>query len=632
MSSATQELLNRLTSSAATSGSISSYHNELQAIRDEGDKSFLFLRTIIDLTSLSSSSSSGNGITLDDRQKEELIFHSILGFRHVMLFRWTKFSNEFRNLCRDYMFALGLNHIKQNQQVDSSSSISQDYMISKTVGNICLATAAAFWKRCWNNTQNNNEAAASSGVTTPAPEEQHLMQLMVQTTNVQIHLLKSTSELFQSVDSILQSDLSTISASTNNNTSSYMSCKGCAFLSNLIGEFSGGGSAVAQYNCSLEFHRVSHLTFEKTIGLLETLRIAMTGLGGIVSHFLANANDSTKIGYKKNEIELASMIVNVTNDVLSWEFGSSGGQWGTASSSSASAAAHSTIISLVRPPELWRECLIRPDFLGAVFQVYTTIRNQSNQNSVANAADAGNGVMMGQLKHSLRQLLLLLSSITGIVFEDKNQRIAYAGFLVDGCLSALSTISTEWSHIATLSPSAPSPSMEQMEEMEKETIDFCCMITKLVSNFKVEGLSQLPSFSNMLTAIASIGDLLLKQHVSELRKVQGDIECVDGYEWRDEALNMLLEAVVLLADDYWLLGVRQGNAQDVAMGTMANTLSTFYSSYVTCRIEMAKMEEHYLTANAADLDEVREEIAVANMEEEMTGMSCSKILLSTSCS
>ena len=36
---------------------------------------------------------------------------------------------------------------------------------------------------------------------------------------------------------------------------------------------------------------------------------------------------------------------------------------------------------------------------------------------------------------------------------------------------------------------------------------------------------------------------------------------------------------------------------------------------------MAKMEEYYLTANAAELDEVREEIAGASMEEEMTAAS-----------
>ncbi len=74
-------------------------------------------------------------------------------------------------------------------------------------------------------------------------------------------------------------------------------------------------------------------------------------------------------------------------------------------------------------------------------------------------------------------------------------------------------------------------------------------------------------------------------------------------------------------EDYWLLSVRNGNAQDLATQTMSSTLPPLYITYVQCRIEMAKMEEYYVTANAADLDEVREEIASVRMEEEMTAAS-----------
>ena len=241
---------------------------------------------------------------------------------------------------------------------------------------------------------------------------------------------------------------------------------------------------------------------------------------------------------------------------------------------------------MVRPPESWREYLIRPDFLGAIFQVYSIIRKDTGKTSFTSTGQKSS-LLYSQFKHSLRQLLLLLSSLTGIVFDNKNETIAYAGFLVDGCLSALSIVSNDLTH------ASQSLQMEQIEEIEKETLDFCCMITKLVANFKVEKISQLQSFSNTLAAITTIGELLLKQNVVELRKVQGDVECVEGCEWRDEALNLLLEAVVMLADDYWLLGVREGNAQDIAIKTMAATLSPFYISYVTCRIEMAKMEEHF---------------------------------------
>mmetsp|Transcript_17121 Transcript_17121/g.25568 ORF Transcript_17121/g.25568 Transcript_17121/m.25568 type:complete len:1342 (-) Transcript_17121:106-4131(-) len=653
---ATQELLARLTSASASASTpsspaqanSSSYHTELQKLRDEGDTSFLFLRTIIELTANTNVNVNANANAgINSGQNEELLFHSVLGFRHVMLFRWTKFSHEFKSICRDFMFALGLNIVKQEiiakQVQHQSQNQNQNHLntvvVSKTVGNVCLATSAAFWKRCWDELSSASSAhgsSSSSSTAASSAEEQHLMQLMVQTTAVQIHVIQSLAELFQSLESIIvqqpfqqiqqqQQHNTTIAnkSATENNALLYMSSRACSFLSSLIGEFSGSSSA-AQYNCSLEFHRVAHLAFEQNVGLIDTLRIAMGGMGAFVSTLLSSSPSAsasalpsgelstatiTNYTNDKNLMELGSTIVNLTNDVISWD--TSG--WGTSLSSSAHTNQTSTAgaSALVRPPEHWREYLIRPDFLGAVFQVYTAIRNTATV-----PQDKGLGLVLGQLKHSLRQLLLLLSSITGIVFEDKNQRIAYAGFLVDGCLSVLSIVSTEWSR-----NSDNNLTMEQIDEMEKETVDFCYMITKLVANFKVEGLCQLPSFENMLAAIATVGDLLLKQNVEELRKAQGDIECVEGYEWREEALNMLLEAVVLLADDYWLLGVRQGNSQDVALGIMGNALSPFYSSYVTSKIEMAKMEEYYLTVNAAEVDEVREEIAGASMEEEMTAAS-----------
>jgi hypothetical protein len=370
----------------------------------------------------------------------------------------------------------------------------------------------------------------------------------------------------------------------------HMGTMGCSFLSSLLGEFAGSNTA-ASYNCSLDFHRLAHVAFEEK-GILDLLKIAMGGLSGVVSKL---SNDASLM-------ELATGIVNLTIDVLSWEFGSIGGRWGRTGSS-----------GLVRPPEKWREYLIRPDFLGAVFGVYTSIRGAGAGAGACDASSGNSAVLGGQLKHSLRQLLIILSSITGIVFEDKNQKIAYSGFMVDGCMSVLSLLITELTE--------GTKSMQQAEQLESETVDMCCMIARLVANFRVEGLCQLPTFSNLLTAIASVGDTLLKISVAELKAAQGDVEMVDGGEWRDEALGMLLEAVCLLVDDHWLISRRPGNAQDVARTALSTSLAPLYHSYVTSRIEMAKMEEYHVTANAADLDEVREEIAGASIEEEMTSAS-----------
>lgn len=90
-------------------------------------------------------------------------------------------------------------------------------------------------------------------------------------------------------------------------------------------------------------------------------------------------------------------------------------------------------------------------------------------------------------------------------------------------------------------------------------------------------------------------------------------------EWRDEAVGIILGATVLLGDDPWLLG--SGEGPMAARSALSTTLAPLYSSYVTARVQMAKMEEHYITLHQADLDEVREEISATDLEEEMSSAS-----------
>jgi len=472
-------------------------------------------------------------------------------------------------------------------------------VLPKTIANACLTASAAFWKRSW-RTVNTDEAAVANMNT--SQEETHLLQLIsshtVTAASQQNYRMESTTNLFTSCESIILHPFHQTFASDRKQL--HMGTMACSFLTSLIGEF-GGGNTSASYNCSLEFHRLAHVAFESK-GILDLLKIAMGGLSGVVGKLNANANANANAD-KNSIMELSAEIVNLTIEVLSWEFGSIGGQWGRTGSS-----------GLIRPPEGWREFLIRPDFLGAVFGVYTSIRGESGSDGDGNGSNGNDGRVAGLLKHSLRQLLILLSSITGIVFEDKSQKIAYSGFMVDGCMSVLSLLMGELND--------GHKSVAQADHLESETVDMCCMITRLVANFRVEGLSQLPNFSNMLSAIAAVGDALLKISVAELKNAQGDVELVDGGEWRDEALGMMLEAVGLLVEDHWLISIRPGNLQDVAKTALSTSLAPLYHSYVTSRIEMAKMEEYYLTANAAELDEVREDIAGASIEEEMTS-ACS---------
>lgn len=58
----------------------------------------------------------------------------------------------------------------------------------------------------------------------------------------------------------------------------------------------------------------------------------------------------------------------------------------------------------------------------------------------AHAGGSGIGVSGGaNLPHALRQLLVQLSSIHGDIFENEEQRGAYASFLVEGATAVLSS-------------------------------------------------------------------------------------------------------------------------------------------------------------------------------------------------
>jgi len=564
MTGASQELLNFLSGPQGNSGSLqSSYHKNLEQLRDSGDKTFLFLRTILELTNPHFS----NGPL--SPQLMELLFHSILGFRHVLLHRWTQFHPDFRNTFRDFILSLGLGHE------------SMVHPLPKSASSACLSCSAAFWKRSWRQEDRLGAEQLSA-------EENDLLQ-MLHSQSQSFHIFRNTdtNELFAYFESVLHRSLSlTDDEIISNATPLNRATMAMFFLSTLVGEFSGGNTAVA-YNCSLEFHRLSHVAFEEK-GLQMSLKLAMGGLSIIIPK-MASAGSNSHL------VHLAVAIVNLTVDVLSWEFGSLGGQWGRTGGT-----------GLVRPPETWREWIIRPDFLGAIFELYKSLRGGNGNDQSSEQTNA-----IENLKHVLRQLLILLSSITGSIFEDRNEKIAYSGFMVDGCLSVFSLALSELVDTSH-------KSMNELEELEAEIVDMCSMILKLVCNFRIDLLSQLSSFSSMLSAISTIGDTLLKISVAELKKAQGDSELVEGEDWRNEAVGYLLEAVVLLTEDNWLVSARPGNAQDVAASAMSTALAPFYHSYVSCRLQMAKMEEYFITLNAADLDEVREDIISRTMEEEMS--------------
>jgi hypothetical protein len=532
-------------------------HASLQALRDAGDPQFLFLRCILELYD-------SQQPQLDPRQQlqhQELLFHCITGCRHVILSRWKSFGVPFRQSVRDYFMVLGCTSRRDNPSGGSKNSSP----FSRT---ICLAffnCSASFWKRQWNESRSKAESVTNSHSN---PQAEHaIMDNIHRQKNQQSSIpdLQDKAALFQYLNMLMSTPGPSMAVSAN-------------YLVVLVGEFAG--KSASNYNMPLEFHKRAHNSFEKDGWLDRVLQISMNALSQVVG--LLNASADSPIDIVSHE-ELAVSVVQLTTDVIGWEFGTEAWDSG--------GFPHSDTKSLVRPPETWRSVLIQPEFVKAIFDVHVMLCNSSSQRTS----------FPEKLEHSIRQLLLLLTSLSGNIFESQDERTVFASYLLDGILTLLSTSKTN--------------------QGSSELLDILSMISRLVVNFKLSTLIQLPSMQPLLHGIATLGQYLLQENLKECEVAQGDTESMEHRERREEALGLLLESVVLLCGDPWLFFSSLEEPRKVAQAALASSLGPLYSEFVTCRTRMARLEETYLTAHETDLDEVREEIHAVDLEEEMTSLA-----------
>lgn len=538
-----------------TNNDASVAHASLQALRDAGDPQFLFLRCIIELYDPQQPH-------LDQRQQQhqELLFHCITGCRHVILTRWQSFGVQFRQSVRDYFMVLG-----GSNRRDSQSDSQNTNPFSRTLSLAFYNASASFWKRQWNESRNKTVSATNSHCNPHA--EQTLMESIQRQKNQQSSMpdLHDKEALFH----YLQLLMSTIGPSM---------AASASYLLVLIGEFAG--KSASNYNMPLEFHKSAHTSFEKEGWLDRSLQISMKALSQVVGMLDASAGSSADIASHE---ELALIVVQLTTEVIGWEFGTEAWDSG--------GFPHFDAKSLVRPPEQWRSVLIQPEFIKAIFNVHVMLLESSTLRTSFSE----------KLEHAIRQLLLLLTSLNGNIFQSQDERIVFASYLLDGILSLLSTLETT--------------------QQSSELLDILSMVSRLVINFKLSTLIQLPSMQSLLQGIASTGQYLLLENLKECEAVRGDAESMEHREWREEALGILLEGVVLLCGDPWLIHSSSEKPRKAAQAALALSLGPLYAEFVTTRTRMARLEETYLTAHETDLDDVREEIHAVDLEEEMTSLA-----------
>lgn len=588
----------------APTNPITILHASLEHLRNTGDEQYLFFRATLELLTkhgfLGAESAAANHPTPLSGDEEQLLFHCVTGIRHVMLCRWGEyFQPSFRACVRDFLLAIGLGCFNNRTTTVNNAVLPRTFTLA------CLSSAASFWKRAWTGGSDDNVVQQDS--------QQNYLESLI-TTNLMPSMQRFNGtdgqELFAYLSSLLTSPFEQLLHPMELMRRQYTGSMTASFLSLLIGEFSGGNTS-ARYNLPIEFHRLCHQVFENgneeavlsgngsngsKSGLDTTLQLSMSALSSFVGLMLNTESDSEAIN-DESLLNLGISSVILTFDVLSWEFGASSSKWDFSNGSSKKDGGS----VLLRPPHRWREALINPEFLGAMFRVYNAVRVSSYDTLLRSVKEK-----RGRMAHQLRQLLLQLSSIaSGPIFADENERGAYAGFLLDGCLDALETILRD--------NQQRGQSIEETDFLSSEVIDLATMLSRLATNFGVKTLSHLASFQRFLSAIAMVGKWLLECCLAECERVEGDIESMEGLEWKYDAMTQILQCSEAMADDYWLVS---GDAQ-IASENLAKILAPLFAPYVNCRVRMSSLEEHFLTQQGEELDEIREEIWAFGLEEEM---------------
>lgn len=433
--SALSELCHLLRISSAD-GSAASFV-ELEKLRDTGDPTFLFLRSILELVYYK-----------QQNDQEILLFHCIMGVRDTFLQKWELFPMNFACLVRDFFFTCGL----------WGFSTSSTLVIPRAF----LTVSAAFWKRSllFLYAKAAPESSQASGSATTAVANIHHPQLGVLEQHIMLCFTAFPSHhhkffplnnaaipsLMECMDQLILFCLK-LGDSNNMHTASMA----CFFLNTLLGEVSGtvlahssssnsvtatsAGSA-ARYNLPLEFHRNVFKLYSSEGGLLDfTLQISISALLSISTLLQTNGN------YKADEafIKLAIGITSLANDVLSWDF---------SLSDISIQQQYNQQHQLLKPPTRWKTVIISPPtVVTEIFHMYSMVRGQI----ISANSSATTSIGMGQLRHhntvlakdssshqqishqklsmfaySLRQVLLDLASLSGPIFDAEDEKRVFS--------------------------------------------------------------------------------------------------------------------------------------------------------------------------------------------------------------
>jgi hypothetical protein len=284
-------------------------HSAIQFLRDNGDERCLFLRTIMEIQQQQQRQVQ----LMMSSNMEELLFHCVLGCRHVILGQWQQcFSVHFLRHLRDYFMVCG--HNTQHRSIRLAF----------------YTTAASFWKRAWNTEDDPNSVNSIAPVHHPL-ESRLLSEISLLPSVV---TLRTKEELFSHLNVLMQHEQQQQAAE---------------FLECVLSEF-GSKSTAVNYRMPLEFHKNSHKAFETKGALDQSLQLAITTL----SHLTSSMTE---------RVDSTIAVLQLINAILGWEFG-------TASWNSSDSISITSNGSLIRPPAQWHIFLGQVDIVHALFRMH----------------------------------------------------------------------------------------------------------------------------------------------------------------------------------------------------------------------------------------------------------------------
>jgi hypothetical protein len=534
----------------------------LEQLRESGDESFLFLRTILELT--------GTSLSENDA---ELLFHCITGCRQVLLWRFRDdegtspqqqhIPRGFCRVVRDF-FAQAAQQFVMTNGLPSTGT-------RKTTAMAFYTASAALWKRT-SMQQQQQECVWS-------PAQQSLAQAMQAVfPSESLGSLCTFAELLNCLEARRENPIQhMIHAAT--------------LMLSLLSEISGTTSAV-QYRLPLEFHQQVHDQFEKN-ALFSTLRLA---LHSWFFPYLVPAYQSLQPSHSQEQrISLyvaTELVAQVIHDVLHWEYGKLAWE--------KSHVLRNTC--RLCPPITWAESLTaNPDPIRATWSLYHGVASDTTH--VRNRTCA-----------ALRQVLLAVASLCGPVFtanSAKTRRYAFATALLDGIGAILQR------HEQQLLAS----SFWDDEFAKQELQDMLQLVGRMVANYKLSVLVEVPTFRPVLAQAVAVGTLILKEQTMDCERAGGDVDSMIYRDEREECLALLLECTVLVCGDPYLLYTGSSADRRALRHALALVLGPLYQGFVQCRTRMASLEEYYIVAHEAELDEIREEIVASSLVDEMEAVA-----------